>query len=261
MVFNIIKRLFSGKGHSSNSNDRPVVKSSVPINYEINIARDLLKEATQLKRDKKYIEACEKLKEAYSADGSENIMIEERLRLPMYLQLAGNNDEGWKILNELNITYLDVFSQLKIADQMRIFLQKEKKYKNAILFGSWVICKRIEVAKYNIQSSKSIADEMSKFSAEFNVPGFNDENAEIFDYTEKGNPITDPSYKMFKDQIEKDVSLEGVKDALLPLLKKAKLDSSINNMASELSIYLNSTNNYDLSEVRNIVLKTENKIV
>ncbi len=88
-------------------------------------ARNLLMEATALKREKKYIEACNKLREAYSADGAENLMIEERLRLPMYLQLAGKDDEGWDELNRLYARYTDQFSQPRIEHQMKIFLRKE----------------------------------------------------------------------------------------------------------------------------------------
>lgn len=90
-----------------------------------NAARTLLKEATALKKEKKYIEACDKLREAYSADGAENLMIEDRLRLPMYLQLAGKNDEGWDELNGLYTRYTDQFSQPRIEHQIKIFLRKE----------------------------------------------------------------------------------------------------------------------------------------
>lgn len=89
-------------------------------------ARDLLKVATALKKEKKYIEACDKLREAYSADGAENLMIEDRLRLPMYLQLSGKGDEGWDELNRLLAKYTDQFSQPRIEYQMNIFLRKEK---------------------------------------------------------------------------------------------------------------------------------------
>jgi hypothetical protein len=94
-------------------------------------ARDLLIEATALKREKKYIEACDKLREAYSADGAENLIIEERLRFPMYLLLAGRNDEGWDELNRLNAQYVDQISQPTIASQMRVFLKKEGKNREA----------------------------------------------------------------------------------------------------------------------------------
>ena len=90
-----------------------------------NESRTLLKQATALKKEKKYIEACNKLQEAYEADGADNLMIEERLRLPMYLQLAGKNDEGWDELNRLAKKYTDKFSQPIISNQMSIFLRKE----------------------------------------------------------------------------------------------------------------------------------------
>lgn len=87
--------------------------------------RKLLKEATRLKTEKKYIEACDKLRETYSAGGADNAMIEERLRLPMYLQLAGKNDEGWAELNRLSARYADQYSLSKIEHQMKVFLRKE----------------------------------------------------------------------------------------------------------------------------------------
>ena len=104
----------------------------VPIDMSMSSpARDLLMEATALKKEKKYVEACEKLREAYSADGAENLMIQERLRLPMYLLLAGRNDEGWDELNRLNAQYADQFSQPIIANQMRVFCKKEGKNRAA----------------------------------------------------------------------------------------------------------------------------------
>jgi len=88
-------------------------------------SRNLLKEATSLKKEKKYIDACDKLREAYAADGAEILIIEERLRLPMYLQLAGKNDEGWAELNKLLKKHNDQFSNQVILKQMQIFLKKE----------------------------------------------------------------------------------------------------------------------------------------
>lgn len=88
-------------------------------------ARTLLKEATALKRLKRYDDAVAMLRRAYDAPTECPMMIQERLRLPMYLQLAGRNDEAWDELNRLNVQYVDQFSQPVIANQMRVFLQKE----------------------------------------------------------------------------------------------------------------------------------------
>lgn len=207
---------------SSNKKDpRVVVSTSITVNSEINPAREILKEATILKREKKYNEACEKLREAFSLEGADNLMVKERLRLPMYLQLANRNDEGWKILNEMNIEFTDVFSQAEIADQMRVFLQKESKYSQAMLFAVWSICKEIERDKYNIQGSINLADQLAANKDAF---GFLSEggSVEVYGTTPKGNPITDRAYRMFHDRVRDRSSVDGVRDRILPFLKKTK---------------------------------------
>jgi hypothetical protein len=40
---------------------------------------------------------------------------------------------------------------------MRVFLEKEKKYKQALLFVAWSICKEIERDRSNIQDSIDFA--------------------------------------------------------------------------------------------------------
>lgn len=252
-MLKLLKRLFSGGAITSERNNAFQITTSVIINDEINPARELLKEATQLKRNKKYDEACEKLKEAYSSKGSDELMVKERLRLPMYLQLAGKNDEGWKILNELNVTFTDVFTQAEIANQMRVFLQKEKKHKQAIMFGAWTICKEIERDRSNIEGIVTMTDEMTKLSSEFSLFDDKNEKEVVFAHTPSGNSITDSAYKMFLDRIEQNISLEGVKERLAKMLKKAKLENDLNRISSELSIYLMSSKKYDLSEVRDII--------
>lgn len=98
-----------------------------------NNARNILMAATALKRENKYTEACDKLREAYSAAGAEILEIEERLRLPMYLLLADKGDEGWDELMRLRSLYVDQRSQEAIANQIRIFCKKEGKNREAII--------------------------------------------------------------------------------------------------------------------------------
>ncbi|EWH01486.1 hypothetical protein [Halomonas sp. BC04] len=98
-MFDFIKNILS----NNKKETRAVVSASVTLNSEVNPAREMLKEATALKKEKKYDEACEKLREAFSLESANNLMVKERLRLPMYLQLANRNDEGWKIINEMNV--------------------------------------------------------------------------------------------------------------------------------------------------------------
>lgn len=249
-MFEFIKNIFSNK----NRDTREIVSKSVTLYNEINPAREMLKQATVLKKEKKYDEACMKLVEAFSLEGAANIMVKERLRLPMYLQLANKNDEGWKILNEMNVQYTDVFSQAEIANQMRVFLQKEAKYSQAVVFAIWSICKEVECCRYNIQGSISYADQLAKSDNEF---GFLKEGIsnEISGTTPKGNPIHDQAYEMFHDRMKDSLSVEGVRKRVLPLLKKSKDESLADVIAEAISKYLNSTVHYNLRDVRDIVNK------
>lgn len=66
------------------------------------------------------------------------------LRLPYYLQLAGKNDEAWRWLNNLSNGVVphrgdqpcglenNIFWRLKVEDKKRLFLEKEKRFKEAL---------------------------------------------------------------------------------------------------------------------------------
>ena len=219
-MLKFLKNLFSNENKKREGTAN--FKTSIVINSAVNPARKLLKEATKLKREKKYIEACEKLNEAYSSKGANELMTKERLRLPMYLQLAGKNDEGWKILNELNVKYLDVFSQAEIANQMRIFLQKEKKFKNAALFAIWSICKEVERDRDNLKN---------------------------------GISKKEPANKIFQDRIKHNISIEGVRARVSSLLKRSKMENELDHLTHSISEYLISCRKYDLAQVRDILYK------
>jgi len=92
-------------------------------------ARKLLMEATALKNQGQYLEACDKLKQAYRSDGSKDLFIEERIRLPMYLLLAGREEEGIAFLNQLERRFDDPISQAVISKQRTIFQKKANKDK------------------------------------------------------------------------------------------------------------------------------------
>lgn len=247
-MLEFIKRLFTNK------NKAPKVKFSADMitNGEINSAREMLKEATALKKEKKYDEACEKLREAFSLEGAEDLMVKERMRLPMYLQLANCNDEGWRILNELNVQYTDVFSQAEIANQMRVFLQKEKEYIHAVLFSIWSVCKEVERDANNVKNSIDLADQ---WALSKDKSGILQErmNKKIYSKAQKGNPINDAAYKMFNDRIVHSVSKEGVAARIAPLLKKAKKEKFNDSLSEAISKYLRDSETYDLREVRGII--------
>lgn len=233
---------------------QPQIKVSprLVVNNGTNTVREILKEATALKKEKKYDDACEKLKKAFASEGAEDLMIKERLRLPMYLQLAKKNDEGWRTLNELNIKYTDVFSQAEIANQMRVFLQKEKKHTQAIIASAWSICKEIERDKYNIKEIIKLSDKSASNKNGFDFLGDNTTKT-AYGKTPKGNPITDRFYKICADRIIDSVSADGVGHRILPLLKKAKKVELLGSLSNSISEYLKSSKVYNFGEIGAII--------
>ncbi|PCI39488.1 MAG: hypothetical protein COB46_08775 [Rhodospirillaceae bacterium] len=216
-------------------------------------SRELLKEATALKDAKKIDLACEKLKEAYKVKGAEDLMIKELLRLPMYLQIAKKNDEGWQLLNDMNIKYLDAHSQAVIANQRRIFLQKEHKYTHALTFSIWSICKEIELCRHNIKESFVRIDQNALRNKKYNFSSMRPNSKTIYGHTPKGNPITNSTCMMLTERIEIDSSINGVRNQISSLLKKAKLEENIEFLSISISEYLRSTENYDLESIHKIL--------
>ena len=122
-------------------------------------ANEFLKEATRLKKEKKYLEAIKMLDKAYSVGtpgdtppDEENpneitddikyntISTDALLRKGMYLQLAGKPLEGLKYLKNLRDTYTQKFEKTNdpyylepnIYLQIGRLLDKEKNYKEAL---------------------------------------------------------------------------------------------------------------------------------
>ena len=250
-----IKQCLQSISDQTYTNIEVIIVDKFSTDYQEIKARSLLKEATKLKKEKKYSEACEKLKEAYVAQGSDELSVKDHLRLPMYLQLNGKNDEGRKILNELNIKHVDVFSQADIANQMRVFLQKEKNHKKAIYFGVWTLCKEIERDRSNIKDCLKMTDEFAALDAEYDLSDNSDKRDKVYTHTRKGNPVTDPAYEMFCERVEYSISVDGVKEVLAPLLKKAKLENISDDLSRRLSDYITSKKRYDFAKVQEIIAK------
>src|SRR5438067_519030 len=94
-------------------------------------------------------------------------MIEERLRLPMYLQLAGRTDEGRSELERLKTTYRDRFSQAVIANQMAVFSRKSGELVEALVFGAWALCKQRECDLWSNQDMIAMADTQLEHDAQW----------------------------------------------------------------------------------------------
>lgn len=179
---------------------------------------------------------CDTLKRAYELAGSE-ISLHERLRLPMYLQLANRNDEGWKDLSDLNILYLDSQSQYIIADKMRIFLQKEKRALSAIPFGIYSFCKEIDFLLEEIEHKKIHLKNLKRDGIVYDK-----ESLIYVDGTWEKNKIStllDPDF---------------VQITIHKLLKKAKCEKFEFELINEIQIYImnNYKKNYTYSKIDKI---------
>ncbi len=115
----------------------------------------LLRKATVEKEAGNLDEAINLLRRAYEVtkiEGTE-FSVETFLRLPMYLQKAGRNDEAWREFNILltrgypnqnKDPQLVPMTNSIVYDKMRLFLQRENKNDLAVRFGicsyiSWAI--------------------------------------------------------------------------------------------------------------------------
>lgn len=125
--------------------------------------REYLQGATKLKEKKDFEGACDYVKMALnkSMELKEPEPITTWLRLAMYLQKAGKNEDGWQLLVNLlenghpQRSYFyqhDLFNQLceigEINAKMCLFLQREKKYDAALIYGvkSFLLsCKQIHL--------------------------------------------------------------------------------------------------------------------
>lgn len=131
----MFKRLF--RSQKANIKSRSTASSDPGV---------LLKQATKQKREGDINASIQTLHLAYGqiARGETIYTIDTFLRLPLYLQAAGRNDEAWSEFNRLLVEgypnqLLDQGVQLmeysKIYDKMRLFLQREGKSAKAIVFG------------------------------------------------------------------------------------------------------------------------------
>lgn len=106
----------------------------------------LLKAATKAKESGDLIKAISTLRDAYKAISKTEVSypVETFIRLPLYLQEAGDGVSAWREFNEIiqgrfHRAYLDKdlvpLEQTTIYDKMRLFLQREDQPALAVAYG------------------------------------------------------------------------------------------------------------------------------
>ncbi|EHG0765223.1 hypothetical protein J3750_004678 [Salmonella enterica] len=245
--------------------------------------RELLKEATQLKKKKEFDVACEKLKEAYSHRDGEYWTIAESLRLPAYLQLAGKKKEALEVFDDLlrqnkyasqpESTFnesVDANGRMSIGINFSLntgnlsvihksisaFYGKEFDVENQLVnyFVSYVleVVSKIEL----IQSLYKMADDYPVLINE--TIGGNDEVGSVslkieenrnndippHAYTPKGNPVRDVAFPHLKEFVLKKTDVNNVIDEIDTLSQQCGLtDSHIEQLAEKI---INSIDKADL---------------
>lgn len=245
--------------------------------------RELLKEATQLKRKKEFDAACEKLKEAYSYRDGEYWTIAESLRLPAYLQLAGRRKEALQAFDELlsQNQYISqsgsTFNQSVDANgrmsmginfslntgtlgvihkSISAFYGKEFNVENQLIHYcvSYVfeVVSKIEL----IQSMHKMADDYPMLSNE--IIGDNDElraiNLKVEEnrdkempahaYTSNGNPVRDVAYPHLKEFVLEKSNVNNVISEINILSQQCGLgESHVEELAKKI---INSIDKADL---------------
>jgi len=181
------------------------VEASITVSFsEESEANKLAKEATQLKKEKKYEEALGKFLKALDTQGSKDFSIQMKLRLPMYYQLLGRGDDAWREYQNLSLDYIGPYEQGPIQDKMRLHLQREKRYKTAIPHGIFSFI-------MGIQGLQSLGEQTLKTIGEF-------KRLEIETET------LVKSLKQDMDRVSNAYTKDAITNMLIPLLKKAKME-------------------------------------
>lgn len=125
-----------------------VTIASPSVRPELREADELLKEATARKKSGNIKGAVEALRASFELFSklSYSYPIETYLRLPLYLQEAGQKDEAWAEFNKL-IMWVNVeprylpeitpIEQSIVWDKMRLFLQREGNNDYAVQYAIW----------------------------------------------------------------------------------------------------------------------------
>ncbi len=190
----------------------------------------LLKEAAQLKNDKRYDEACQVLKVAYQSAGvGESVKIEDRLRLPMYFLLANKNNEGWIELNRLAEENQSVHAQILIREKMRYFSEDEGRWFDALFYAMWVWVLSINDLIATIKSMQDIADGHVEYT-----PQPLSHWREPYAYTSSGNPIYDVAYNHILSSLNNRLRYEIIEEEFEGVCQKIGIPALTETIADKL---------------------------
>lgn len=214
---------------------------------------DLQKQMNKNARDKDF-KAAAKLQRK-SIELAEQNKLELRptdyIRLARHLQASGNNDEGWKVFNESKILqYTEIHEKIEIFNAMRIFLEREKKYKLAVQYGIAFYLFGVESDRVWI---KEQAKENKKLMSDFEKNAKPDDwEAEHIDSMVK---MLEDDENRLSDKIDKSV----IKGLVESLLKKTKLQEAEIELVDMVESHINSNKTLNTANLFRQVTEILNK--
>lgn len=185
------------KGEAAQKTDKVkvvVTMASPSVSPELSKADRLLKEATAKKKSGNIKGAVETLRASYKILSKHSVFypIQTYLRLPLYLQEAGEKDEAWGEFNEL-IMWVNAkpryspevtpMEQSIVWDKMRLFLQREGNNDYAVQYAVWAYIswavglymqkrnKELEAYKAKLNIQKALKAPLHKADKEFLIDG------------------------------------------------------------------------------------------
>jgi tetratricopeptide (TPR) repeat protein len=201
------------------------------VNRPPPIISEILSKATSTCETGDFNKAIEYLKQAYQeiAKTGFDQGIETFLRLPLYLQKAGRSDEAWVEFNNLltkgypnqSINEVDItMTHSRIYDKMRLFLQRENRYIEAIKYGIFSYLLVLTFWYKQTEYCKRSKDKSDRFLA-----------------------------KRFRQELALESTEKSITEMLLPLLKKAKRESLLNDLIEFLKLQIEKLPNVNLIEL------------
>ena len=214
-------------------------------------AKQLLKDATQLKNSKNYDDACAALREAYAVN-PDGITLSKRLRLPAYLALAERNDEAWRDLNELNLKWTEPRAQAEISKNMSSVLQVEKRYREALVHECWAYAMEMHDCKALVEGCIASADKEASAASDDKY-AWMDAGRKPTGETPSGNPIYDCSFPSFDKGLKERLSCEAIIKRVRSLVLKIADEQSATAFVERMSALLERSGKVDFVRIRDLV--------
>ena len=226
--------------------------------------------AVKYKGEKDYAKALEYLDKAHREASIYEIIPNHwshYIRLPAYLQLAKKNDEGWGVLNNLANGILphrgpyptgletDIDWRIEVADKTRLFLEREKKYENAL----WERC-----TKNMMSTARAMRNHMEASEAVKNEDWKKNDSYKYLDKDLREGLKKSVLWSLeHSEKVMQQHTIEALKEDLWKTAKRAKLDQELVEALAE-EIFATAmgakSNLQALAEVPDFMLRTRKLI-